>query len=344
MRALKKRWARLTHWEYWPFDLIYFPVKIYFVWLAIKNRSFFFFTSANPSIDFGGMLGESKFEIFGLIPDEYLPRMALISPNDWDAGRKAGESIGYPLIAKPDIGERGNLVEKIESEVALKGYMFSCQVPFLIQEFVDYPVELGVFYACDPDTKKGKITSIVQKEFLSGVGDGKSTVKELLMQITRANLQIDFDHPRFQKKMKMTPKVGEKVVVEGIGNHCRGTIFLNRNSEIDERLNSAIHELSQQIDGFYFGRYDLRCASFNDLRDLKHFKILELNGAGAEPGHIYQPGASLLSGYKSLFWHFGELSRISAINRRKGIAHWSFKRGMAKLNEIKAYNQLAKNL
>ena len=342
MNPVRRWWVKLVHWEYWPFDVVYFPVKIYFVWLAIKNRSFFFFTSANPSIDFGGMLGESKSEIFELIPQQYLPKMALIKPDDWGSAKRQATAIGYPLIAKPDIGERGNLVEKIKNEEALCNYLGSCGVPFLIQEFVDYPIELGVFYVCDPLTKKGRITSIVQKEFLSVLGDGKMSVKELLCNSPRANLQLDFDHPRFSDIMNKIPREDERVMVEGIGNHCRGTVFLNKSDEIDERLNEAIGELSKQIDGFYFGRYDLRCASIEDLRGLKNFKILELNGAGAEPAHIYQPGYSLWRGYQSLFWHFRELSRISAINRKLGTPHWPFKRGMAKLREIKAYNQLAK--
>ncbi len=343
MTSFQKWWVKLTHWEYWPFDVLYFPVKVYFVWLAIKNRSFFFFTSANPSIDFGGMLGESKSEIFELIPKQFLPKMVLIDPMDIGRAMSSAQQIGYPLIAKPDIGERGNLVEKINNENELKSYCENCRVPFLLQEFVSYPIELGVFYICDPETGVGRVTSIVQKEFLSVIGDGRSTVRTLLIQMDRANLQLDFEHSRFALVMDQVPLAGEKVTVEGIGNHCRGTIFLNKNNEIDERLHQAIHELSKQIDGFYFGRYDLRCASFEDLRNLKNFKILELNGAGAEPGHIYQPGFPLWKGYASLFWHFSQLSKVSAINRRKGASHWTFRRGMTKLKAIKAYNKLAKN-
>lgn len=343
MTSLHKFWVKLTHWEYWPFDLFYFPVKVYFVWLAIKNRSFFFFTSANPSIDFGGMLGECKSEIYDLIPKKFLPEMALIKPRDVEAARKAALVIAYPLIAKPDIGERGNLVEIINDEKGLDDYLKNCSVPFLLQEFVDYPVELGVFYIRNPTTNIGRVTSIVQKEFLSVTGDGESTVKQLLKKSSRANLQLDFEHPRFALIMERIPSMDEKVTVEGIGNHCRGTVFLDKNSEIDERLQEAFNYLSSEIQGFYFGRYDLRCTSIEDLRTLKNFKIVELNGAGAEPGHIYQPGYSLFKGYESLFWHFSELSRVSRINRLKGIPHWSFKRGMAKLREIKAYNKLAKS-
>ncbi|MFY0599926.1 MAG: ATP-grasp domain-containing protein [Cyclobacteriaceae bacterium] len=337
---LQKFWVKLTQWEYWSFDTLYFPVKIYFTWLAIKNRSFFFFTSSNPTIDFGGMLGESKSKIFKLIPEEYYPKTKLIPAGDLDAAQEFVKQLGYPVIAKPDIGERGKLVEKINDAEELLTYVSKCPVDFLIQEMVDYPVELGVFYVRNPNEVSGKVTSIVQKKFLSVTGDGNLTVRELLKGNPRARLQLDFNHARFAHLMGMVPESGEEVRVESIGNHCRGTTFLDANSEIDEGLNQAIDRLSKQIDGFYFGRYDLRCASFDDLRALKNFKILELNGAGAEPGHIYQPGFSLLKAYKVLFWHFAKLSEISATNRRKGVAHWGFKRGMKKLKAIKEYDRL----
>jgi hypothetical protein len=342
MTILKKYWVKITQWEYWPFDVLYFPVKIYFVWLALKNRSFFFFTSANPSIDFGGMLGENKSEIYKLIPPNYLPKMALIDAGNIEKAKVEALKIGYPLIAKPDIGERGNLVEKIENEKQLGLYTDHSPVDFLLQELIDYPVELGVFYVREPNSKSGKVTSIVQKEFLSVIGDGISSIRELLVLSTRASLQIDFEHARFAKLMQIVPEKDEKITVEGIGNHCRGTIFLDKNKEIDDRLHQAIDRLSKQINGFYFGRFDLRCASFDDLRELKNFKILELNGTGAEPAHIYQPGYSLFKGYQSLFWHFSMLSKISAQNRKNGHPHWPLKRGLAKLREIKNYNKLVK--
>jgi hypothetical protein len=52
--------TRLTQWEYWPFEVIYLPIFVYWLWLSVKARSLFFFSAANPSIENGGMLGESK--------------------------------------------------------------------------------------------------------------------------------------------------------------------------------------------------------------------------------------------------------------------------------------------
>lgn len=331
--------TRLTNWEYWPFSLLYFPVFFYFGWLAIRARSIFFFTASNPSIDFGGMFGEKKSEIFDIIPDKYIPATQLISKGEVDAALKEASQIGYPLIAKPNVGERGAWVSKISNEEELKKYINACPVDFLLQELVDFPVELGVFYVKYPG-QNGKVTSIVRKDFLSVRGDGNSTIKQLLESQPRAMLTADLSSDFLLNEGERVPEKNEEVLVEPIGNHCRGTMFLNDEHEIDESLNQAINQLADEIPDFYFGRFDIRCKSVNDLRQLKNFKILELNGAGSEPGHIYNPGFPLLRAYKDILWHLRVLADISILNHKKGIPYWSFKDGYRKWKDHKNHNRL----
>ena len=109
---------KLKNWEYWPFSVLYFPVFFYFGWLALKARSVFFFTASNPSIDFGGMFGEKKSDIFDLIPERFIPVTRLVKKGDINQAKTDARHIGYPLIAKPDVGERGIWVSKIDSEGA----------------------------------------------------------------------------------------------------------------------------------------------------------------------------------------------------------------------------------
>ncbi|MEQ9006518.1 MAG: hypothetical protein RLP12_01445 [Ekhidna sp.] len=187
---MKKLLIRIKNWEYWPFAFLYFPVFFYYGWLVLKHRSFFFFTASNPSIEFGGMFGEKKSDIFKLIPEEYLPKTRLVEKGDIERASFLAEQIGFPLIAKPDIGERGVWVSKLEDQQQLKKYVASCPVNFLLQEVVDYPVELGVFFIKYPG-KEGRVTSIVRKDFLSVEGDGQSTVGELLKKSTRALMTAD---------------------------------------------------------------------------------------------------------------------------------------------------------
>lgn len=339
---MKKLLIRLKNWEYWPFSVLYFPVFFYYGWLALKHRSLFFFTASNPGIEFGGMFGEKKSDIFKLIPEEYLPKTQLIEKGDIERGSFLAEQIGFPLIAKPDIGERGICVSKIEDQQQLKNYVASCPVKFLLQEMVDYQIELGVFFIKYPG-KEGRVTSIVRKDFLSVVGNGRSTVRELLKKSTRAHMTADLESEHLQSIESKIPAPGESILIEPIGNHCRGTKFLNDNHEIDAELNQAFNQLASQIPDLHFGRFDLKCQSYNDLKELKNFKILELNGAGSEPGHIYQPGYSLWKAYKDILWHLSVLSDISAENRKRGHSYWSFKLGFRKWKAHQRYNRLLAN-
>ncbi len=335
-------WTRFTNFEFWSFDVFYFPVKFYYLFLVIRSRSAFFFTASNPSIEFGGMLGEKKSEIFDLIPDEYMPITRLFPPDvsPQDVLSQIQESaLSFPVIAKPDIGERGWMVSKLNSEEELENYLKEINVNFLIQEFIDLPVELGVFYIKIPGETNGKVTSIVKKGFLSVTGNGEDSVQELLEQNVRAMLQVDFNSPELRVKGKDIPSEGEEVLIESIGNHCRGTTFLNYNHWIDEELHAAFDHISEQITDFYFGRFDLRCASIETLRQAKDFKILELNGAGSEPGHVYHPGASIFAAYRDILWHLKMLRRVSAANHKRGHKYWKFSDGVKKFREISAYNK-----
>ncbi|HLA55360.1 MAG TPA: hypothetical protein VK623_04635, partial [Flavobacterium sp.] len=133
---------KLRHWEYWPYQISYVPV--YFLWgfYALKSRTIFFFNASNPTIKNGGFIGESKIDIYNLIPPQYFPETLFV---------KAGTSfqsmletvvnsdIRYPLYAKPDMGLRGMGVKKITSETALEHYHAKADFDYLIQELIPFP-------------------------------------------------------------------------------------------------------------------------------------------------------------------------------------------------------------
>jgi hypothetical protein len=341
MHERLRRWlTRWLKWEFWPFWLFYSPVILYYLWLSLRNRSFFFFTATNPGIEFGGMLGEKKDEILKHLPREYYPASFLISAGDIKNASLAAEKAGLPCIAKPNVGERGQGVEVLATNEDVKRYARKSPVDFLIQTFIDYPLEIGVFYIRDPGSEQGNITSVVRKDFLTVTGDGVQNVRALLSQNVRAQIQIDFDHPRFAKIMDEVPGNGEKKMIEPIGNHCRGTRFRDYQQAIGPELEKAIDAIAKEIPHFYYGRFDLKCTSIDKLSALKEFAILEVNGAGAEPAHIYEPGASLWQAYRVVFRHFRAMARIARLNRKSGVPYWTFREGMKKMMDIRAYNRL----
>jgi hypothetical protein len=272
------------------------------------------------------MLGESKLEVLHMVPTQYKPTAILIKvPVDSNTSleQKADSSLNYPLIFKPDLGERGWMVRKIKSDEESRAYLAQIKADFIVQEFLDMPLEFGVFYIRKPSEEKGKIISINSKEMLTVVGNGRQTLKELVLKNDRAKLQLTRLSKIFYKDWNNVLPDGEILELNSIGNHCLGTKFLNGNSLITSQMNASFDSLSKQIPGFYFGRFDLRCSTIEDLEKGK-VKIMELNGCGSEPAHIYQPGSSLWDAYQVLYRHWKIMYEISIENHKRGTPYLSF--------------------
>jgi hypothetical protein len=82
-------------------------------------------------------------------------------------------------------------------------------------------------------------------------------------------------------------------------------------------------------------------SDFDDLKAGKNFSIIELNGAGSEPTHIYDPGHSLFFAWKEIARHFKLLCAISIKNHKRGFPYLTVKEGMQMFRENKA---VVKNL
>ncbi len=326
---LRNLWTKLTTWEYWSMSVFYAPVYVYWFYLGIRARSIFFFTASNPSIKNGGMVAASKKKILDIVPNQYVPKTALLLvPINYKMVEVEMIKLGltYPVIFKPDLGERGWRVEKIETTKEAENYLAEFNGNLQIQEYVDLPFEAGVFYYRFPEDQKGTVSSIVVKELLFVIGDGKSTLKQLIFNKPRARIQFFKLQKVWQSKFNWVPDSDERVELQPIGNHNRGTAFLDGNYLICGSLIDSFDAISQQIDGFYYGRFDVRC---KDEAALKRgeVKIMELNGAASEPAHIYQSGFSIFDAYKVLFHHWKVLYQISIANHNKGVEYTSFKQG-----------------
>lgn len=318
---------KIFKYEYWPMLLFYIPVLPYWFYLAIKNKSLAYFSVANPGIDLGGFFGESKSEILALIDKKYLPKgISVNGETDFIdlKNQLLQQGIFYPIIAKPDVGERGNDVSKINSETELLYYHTNTNFNYIIQEFVDYEFEFGVLYSRLPNAKSGIVTSVTLKEFLTVIGDGKSTILQLIHKSTRARFQENRLKKQMGNGINRILNTNERYLLEPIGNHCRGTRFINFNHIINQNVHKTFDKISVPINGFYYGRYDLKVKSINDLQNGINIKIMELNGASSEPGHIYDTSFTLFRAYKDLLWHWKRLSSISAINIKKGLKPVAF--------------------
>ncbi|MFV5702521.1 D-alanine--D-alanine ligase [Flavobacterium sp. XS2P12] len=328
---MKLLFHKITHWEYWPFQIVYIP--IYFLWAfySLKAKSIFFFNAANPTIKNGGFMMESKKAIYDLIPQRYYPKTELIKEGtSLEEILKAIQFSGikYPLIAKPDIGLRGSGVKKIDTVADLKRYAEKANFDFVVQDLIPFENEVGIFYVRYPHEKMGKITGIVSKEFLIITGDGIVTVEQLIKKNPRYELQLKVLRQEYGKKLLEVLPKGEKLNLVPYGNHARGAKFIDGSHWITPKLSETINEMCLQIPGFYFGRLDVMYTTLEDLEQGKNCSIVELNGAASEPTHIYDPKHSLLFAWKELARHITYMYEISVENYKAGNVYLSHKQGM----------------
>lgn len=341
-----RRWRiKLFQWEYWPMWAVYLPVSFYYVYLSIRARSFFFFTASNPSIETGGMFFESKWSIFKLLPTESYPTTLFVAENeslDRILFRMKNAHLEFPIVAKPDRGERGWAVKILQNVDDLKLYLSDVRVDILLQAYIDYPIELSIFYYRFPGAQNGAISSVTAKTMLSIIGDGVSNIEQLIRNDDRAFLQQSILKSDNSIDFNKVLNSGEKLILVPYGNHVRGAMFEDFNTIIDDRLTQVFDEISKKTEGFYYGRYDLRCESIELLKQGIDFAILELNGAGAEPAHIYQPGFSYFKAQKVLAQHYKIMFDISRKNKQNGEKYMTFAE-ILKLRKLeKAYKSKVK--
>lgn len=333
---------RLLHWEYWSFHTVY--VWVYPIWLllCLRARSFFFFSASNPTIENGGFLFESKKKIYDIIPQEFYPRTILIVPGEADEviSKKIEDAgISYPMIVKPDIGGKGRGVKKVDTRSELLAYIKKFPFDMLVQEYVPYKEEVGIFYYRYPNEEKGHISGIVGKHFLTVKGDGQSTIEGLLKKEKRYILQLPALQSMLGEGLKEVLPANEERVLVPYGNHARGALFVDYSHWADEQLTNAMDAVCSQVPGFYFGRLDIRYNTLEKLREGKELSIIELNGAGSEPTHMYDPKHSLFDAWKFIVQHWLILWKISRINHAKGVPYMSRKDGIKMFRDTSKYDK-----
>lgn len=326
---------------------MYIPVYFYWFWLSLKARSFFFFSTSNPSIENAGFIMEKKKDIYDIMPKSFYPKTVFVHCNSDESQLLhlfQQNNFAFPIIAKPNIGERGNGVKKLETNRDLIAYLKESKVDFLLQEWIDYKNEAGIFYYRYPNEKKGKISGIVSKEFLQVVGDGISTTEALLMKNKRFILQLKTLQNTYGIDLHKILNKDEIFVLVPYGNHCRGSKFIDASNVINEKLETALDNICQQIPAFYFGRMDIKFSSWEDLANEKNFSIIELNGAGSEPTHIYDPKHSIFFAWKEIMRHLTILYKISVANKAKyNLQFMTMQQGLNMFKLKKQYNKILEN-
>ncbi len=318
------------HWEYWPQWLVYAPVAPVYLYYSVKARTPFFMVAANPAMENGGYLAESKFTIHHQLPQHLVPQTILIKPGeDWVMVKTKLQQSGieYPFFCKPDIGGKGRGVEKIENEFQLHRYHINAPINYLLQAAIPFKNEIGIFYCRQPNEPNGFISGIVGKAVIEIKGDGVSTLKELIESVPRYYFQRKFLFEKYQQQLFSIPVKGETILLSDIGNHARGSLFTDLTQYNNEKLEAVMDNISKAYNTFYFGRYDIKFNSWQELYEGKNFMIIELNGSGSEPTHIYDPQKTIGQAWKIILQHWKIMYQISVTHHKNGVPYLSINEG-----------------
>ena len=306
--------------------LFYIPVFFSIFVLAIRHRGLRQLSAVNPGMPNGGLIDSNKaknlFDVQASIPDA-VAKTGLLRASDTPSLANLEElmselKLNFPIILKPNSGQRGIGVSAIDNETAARDYLSAHQsTDILVQEYVEGE-EFGVFYMREPKQLNGFVFSITHKQFPELVGDGESTLEKLILEDPRMHYMARFLLGQHARQLERVPDSGEHISMVKIGSHCRGSLFVDGDAYLTPELEMRIDEISKTIPGFYFGRYDLRVSSIDAFRRGQDLKILEVNGLTSESTNIYDPKNSLLSAYKTLFKQWNFAFKISKQNRLNG--------------------------
>lgn len=325
-RRLKGRWNRIRHWEFWPPLVFYTPLTAYVIWLGIRHKSLTLFTAANPFLEDGGFVGESKHRIFDHIPEDLPERVPYqLLPHDLALEEQMNrietfmqnEQTDFPIVLKPDQGQRGAGVCILYSREECERYLTQSHRDVIVQPRVEGP-EFGIFYARHPEEDHGRIISLTRKRLLFLTGNGVHTLKRLILDHPRAVSMAPIHFERWSKHLYDIPADGEIIRLTDLGTHCRGAVFEDGTEYITTELTHRIDELSKQIEGFYFGRFDVRAPDEADLKAGRNLRLLELNGVSSEATHIYDRDATLQDAYQVLARQWRLAFEIGAANHKNG--------------------------
>lgn len=343
---LDAAWYKLTHWEAWDWRVKYILIAPAWLWFCLRARSFWFFTTANPTLTFGGFDGESKSEMYSQLPPRTVPKTIYASPAE-DLHQVLSDlktrGLSFPLAAKPDVGKMGLMFRRIGSEAELKAYHEKIGCCYILQEWVGLPLEVSVFYYRYPHSKRGTITGFIRKDYLEVTGNGQSTLEQLMFEYPRVRLRLAEMRSKHKSKLGWVPADGEKYQLSPALNLSRGGKLVSLEHEKDEALLKIFDDLSHYAGQFYYGRYDIKCKSIEDLKR-GHFTILEFNGSGAEPHHVYGNGYTLWQACNILIAHWRVLCDISCWNRKAGTKCWNFKAGWDFMKTTSAHLERLKAL
>lgn len=319
--------AAVGRFEQLPKWLNLVPMVAQWLWLGLRYRSISLPSSANPGITSGGMVGDGKLEYFAamgaMARAATAEHIAVTNTVGLDAGqvlaRLQAIGLALPVVAKPDLGWCGYGVRLLSSLPELADYLqrFPRGETFLLQRYLPEPGEAGLFYVREPDAPSGRLIGILLRHYPSVTGDGDATVAELINRDPRLGRATENAMHECRYDPQRVPARGEVVRLSTVASTRVGGRYEDGSVHATESLTARMDAIAKDMGLFLVGRFDVRYASLEALRR-GEFTIMEVNGAGSEAVHAWDPKYSIRDVYRIVFAKQRLLFRISDENRRRG--------------------------
>lgn len=323
-RFLVSRYRRLTRWQYWPSVVLYLPVALYILYLGLKYRCLTLFTLANPSIPFGGFGGTSKSEILSKFDRQHVASFATV-PDEWqeeDRLKKVctimeDNDLSFPVVLKPDIPERGNRDRVVDNIRQLEMRIRQCQQKMIVQEYIEGR-EYGIFYCRWPGSQEGEIISISIKKPLYIEGDGEKTIEELILADDQAVTLAKCHLKQNKERLYNVPERGEQLPVVRWGSHSPSTVHEEGSWLKTRELTKEIRNMADSVQGFFFGRIDVKVCAAGHVTKGRGLKIVEVNGVTSVPTNIYDKKYTYIQAVGILCKQWRLAFKIGDQNRARG--------------------------
>ena len=210
----------------------------------------------------------------------------------------------------------------LEHHDDLAQYCIDQPNPFVLQRYHPGPVEVGVLWIrhaqtiTEPASPAGFIYAINKKDFPEVVGDGKHSIRQLILKHPRHRAQAHMFVRRMGKQQHQIPAADERVPLGNFGNHAQGAMFTDGQDLITPELSQRIDAIADGFRdkhgrGFDIGRFDVRCVSYEALRRGEDLGIVELNGLTSEPTNIYDPNRSLRWAWRTMLGYWRHVETLA---------------------------------
>lgn len=311
----------LKLWQRWP-ALLYFSLTDQILRLHLRSRvGLRGLFKVNPGLPYGGLM-DSKFDRYSIFRScEYaIPTILIQNPRNTDLEMLRQylrrEGIDGPIVAKPNLDTSSQGVNKFETPNELHAFLEGQDIEYIIQPYVEYPLEFTIYYYRLPGESHGEILDVTERVLPKIRGNGRSTVRELLAEKGELGGVISsFKDNISDEALDHILGYNETLQLSIAAGSSQGVLFADSRSLITPELRQRIDSISVNVSGFYWGKFDVKAASYDDLAVGRKLKLIEVNGVKAELNYIYDRNCSYEEARKGVLWQIELLYEIA--NRNK---------------------------